>query len=374
MKKLEVRIRLIASALTLEVKLKEKLLNFIKNIFWNSLEKRMRMVWRLIGQILIMLLLTLAFQFFLNLFKILFIAIQGTLFSPQNSSFATGVNIATNSPLLTMASVLGSGLVLTISIWLAGRFLDRRRFIDFGLHINQRWWIDFGFGLSLGAGLMVLIFLFELAAGWISINGTFVTQNPETPFLSAIIIPLVLFLVVGFYEELFSRGYHLTNLAEGLSGEIIKPRTAILLATLLSSAVFAFLHAYNPHANLASTLNIGLAGIFLAAGYVLTGELAIPIALHISWNFFQGNVFGFPVSGSNFQPATFIQINQSGPDLWTGGLFGPEAGLLGTSAMILGIIITLIWIRIQYDRIDIHLPLSEPPSVFSPKMDNHHQP
>jgi membrane protease YdiL (CAAX protease family) len=349
-------------------------LNFIKNIFWNSFEKRMRMIWRLIGQLLIMLILTIAFQFLLILFNILVKAIQGTLSSPQYSSFATGVNIATNSPLLTIASLLGSGLVLTLSIWLAGRFLDRRRFIDFGLHINQRWLIDFGFGLSLGAVLMTLIFLFELASGWISVNGTFVTQNPETPFLSAIIIPLTLFLTVGFYEELFSRGYHLTNLAEGLAGKIIKPRTAILLATFFSSAIFAFLHASNPHASLASTLNIGLAGIFLAAGYVLTGQLAIPIALHISWNFFQGNVFGFPVSGSDFQSATFIQINQSGPDLWTGGLFGPEAGLLGTGAMILGLIITLIWIRKQYGRIDMHLPLSEPPATFPPKMDNLLQP
>ena len=344
-------------------------MNFIKNIFWNSEEKRLRMTWRLIGQILIMLLLTLAFQFLFSLFNIL----VRTLSSQQTTSFVAGISNAINSPLLTMASLLGSGLLLTISIWLAGRLLDRRRFIDFGFHFNQRWWIDFGFGLSLGATLMALIFLFELAAGWISINGTFVTHNPETPFLLAIIIPLIIFLAVGFYEELFSRGYHLTNLAEGLSGKIINPRTAILLATLLSSTVFAFLHASNPHASLASTLNIGLAGIFLAAGYVLTGQLAIPIALHISWNFFQGNVFGFPVSGGDFRSATFIQINQSGPDLWTGGLFGPEAGLLGTGAMILGIIIILIWIRKRYGPIALHLPLADPPSVFTQKTDNHSQ-
>ncbi len=331
------------------------------------------MVWRLIGQILIMLLLMFAFQFLFNLINILVKSIQGALSSSQNTSLTTVFNIVTNSPLFTMASLLGSGLLLTISIWLAGRLLDRRRFIDFGFHFNQRWWIDFGFGLSLGAALMALIFLFELAAGWISVNGTFVTQNPETSFLSAIIIPLIIFLSVGFYEELFSRGYHLTNLAEGLSGKIFKPRTAILLATLFSSAVFSFLHTSNPHASLASTLNIGLAGIFLAAGYILTGQLAIPIALHISWNFFQGNVFGFPVSGGDFQSATFIQINQSGPDLWTGGLFGPEAGLLGTGSMILGIIITFIWIRKRYGLIALHLPLADPPSVFPQKTDNRSQ-
>ncbi len=331
------------------------------------------MAWRLIGQILIMLLLMLAFQLLLSVIIIIVKAIQGTLSSSQNTSFTTGVSIATNSPLMTMASLLGSGLLLTISIWLAGRFLDRRQFIDFGFHFNQRWWIDFCFGLSLGAFLMALIFLLELAVSWISVNETFVTHNPEAPFLSSILIPLILFLFVGFYEELFSRGYHLTNLAEGFSGKIIKPRTAILLATLFSSAFFAVLHASNPHASLASTLNIGLSGIFLAAGYVLTGQLAIPIALHISWNFFQGNVFGFPVSGVDFRSATFIQINQSGPDLWTGGLFGPEAGLLGTGAMILGIIITLIWVRIQYDRIDMHIHLADPPSGFPSKKGNHSQ-
>jgi len=333
----------------------------------------MRMVWRLIGQILIVLILMLAFQFLLSLFIILIKAIKGPLLAIQNSLFDAGINIENKAQLLTMASLLGSGLLLTISIWLAGRFLDRRRFVDFGLHFNQRWWKDFGFGLSLGAGLMAFIFLVELAADWVSVKGTFVTQNTETPFLSAILIPLIIFLAVGFYEELFSRGYHLTNLAEGLSGGFIKPRTAILLATLLSSAVFAFLHASNPHASLASTLNIGLAGIFLAAGYVLTGQLAIPISLHISWNFFQGNVFGFPVSGGDFRSATFIQIQQGGPDLWTGGLFGPEAGLLGTGAMILGIIITLIWIRKQYGNIDMHIPLSDPPPPFPPKIDNHSQ-
>jgi len=100
------------------------------------------MVWRLIGQILIMLLLMTLFQFLLSFISLLVNTIQGTLPTTQNNPFAAGVNVENNTPLLTMASLLSTGLLLTVSIWLAGRFLDRRRFIDFGFHFNQRWWTD----------------------------------------------------------------------------------------------------------------------------------------------------------------------------------------------------------------------------------------
>ena len=148
---------------------------------------------------------------------------------------------------------------------------------------------------------MLIIFLVELAAGWVSVTGTLVTIRPDTDFLPTILVPLVTFLAVGLYEELFFRGYQLRNLAEGLTWNVISPRAAIVLATLLTSAAFGTFHALNPNASSFSTLAIAFAGIFLAAGYLLTRELAIPIGLHIAWNFFQGNVFGFPVSGTEIR-------------------------------------------------------------------------
>jgi hypothetical protein len=125
--------------------------------------------------------------------------------------------------------------------------------------------------------------------------------------------------------------------------------------------VFGLLHATNPHASAGSTLNIGVAGLFLATGTLLTGELAIPVGLHIAWNFFQGNVFGFPVSGGDVRAATFVSIRQAGPNLWTGGAFGPEAGLLGLLATLVGILLTAIWVRWRCGSVGLDLSLATAP-------------
>jgi membrane protease YdiL (CAAX protease family) len=130
---------------------------------------------------------------------------------------------------------------------------------------------------------------------------------------------------------------------------------------VLSSAFFGYLHASNPNATLLSTVNVAVAGLMLGAGYVLTGELAIPIGLHVTWNFFQGAVFGFPVSGLKVGGATFLSLDQGGPDLWTGGRFGPEGGLLAPVAMVAGVFLIALWVRLRRGRVGVHTPIAEGP-------------
>ena len=336
-------------------------MQFVKSIFWNTDQRRLRTLWRMAGQVIVFGIIALIIEGAVGVLAFSMVLAREGIPPEQLSDPRVVQEFIMNNPLIMMLSYLGLVPSLTVSIWFAGRFLDRRPFADFGFHLNRDWWIDFGFGLLLGAVLMLIIFIVELAVGWIEITGTFVTRNPDAAFLTAILTPLVTFLAVGFYEELFSRGYQLQNLAEGLTWRFISPQAAIVIATLISSAIFGALHAGNPNATLFSTLNIIFAGFLLAMGFLLTGELAIPIALHITWNFFQGNVFGFPVSGTDFGSATVIAIEQRGPDLWTGGPFGPEAGLLGLAAMALGIVLTVIWVRVRYGSAGLHLSLAEPP-------------
>ena len=103
-----------------------------------------------------------------------------------------------------------------------------------------------------------------------------------------------------------------------------------------------------------------IAGIFLALGYILTGQLGLSIGLHITWNFFQTAVFGFPVSGMKAHPATFIAVQQGGSDWITGGAFGPEGGLIGLAAIVLGMMLIAIWIRWQTGELKLATQITEP--------------
>jgi hypothetical protein len=113
--------------------------------------------------------------------------------------------------------------------------------------------------------------------------------------------------------------------------------------------VFALLHLGNPNVNWANTLSITagifFAGVYLAYAYIRTGQLWLPIGLHIGWNFFQGVVFGFPVSGMDAYPLTRIKVG--GPALWTGGAFGPESGLIVLPSLIVGGILIYLYTRRQ---------------------------
>ena len=250
--------------------------------------------------------------------------------------------LAAATTVLTLASIAVSAIATVVGVWVAGRYLDRRRFVDFGLRIDGDWWLDCGFGLALGALLMTGIFATTLAAGWITVTNTFAGEN----LLAWALVAVIVFTLVGIYEELLIRGYLLTNLAEGARGTFGE-RGAIVLAVLASSVVFGAFHASNPNATLPSVAIISVAGVMLGLGYVLTGELAIPIGFHVTWNLFQGTVYGFPVSGLELGPS-IVAVETTGPRVITGGRFGPEAGLLGLGAMIIGSLLIVGWVRYRY--------------------------
>ena len=322
------------------------------NPFYNHLEGRPRAFWRLLLQ----LALVLGVGFAVGWLASGALALLG--WAPPRGG---GTEILAGPPIFLVANSAVSLVTVVASMWVAGRFLDRRPFSGFGLMLDRDWWLDFCFGLSLGALLMTGIFLVELAAGWVTVAGTFEAAGSGA-FFPTILMPLVLFLCVGISEEMLSRGYQITNLAEGLNFPGLGgPKVAVLLAWVISSSLFGLGHLGNPNATVVSTLNIALAGLLLGIGYVLTGRLAIPIGLHITWNFFQGNVFGFPVSGLEPVGATVLSTEQGGPLLYTGGVFGPEAGLLDIAATLVGSLLTVLWVRARSGKAATEASIAEPP-------------
>jgi uncharacterized protein len=281
--------------------------NFWQIVFLSPDEPRPRAGWRLLIQTILLFILSNAVGIIIfipiGLFKIDF-----------DSSIAMFAN-----ELVLLFSI-------TASIFLARKFLDRRPIVSLGLELNQRALLDVLVGILITFFQMGLIYGIEIALGWTKFDG-FAWQTESGPAIAGGLgIWLGIFLIVGWQEELLSRGYHLQSLESGLN---------TFWAVLISSSVFAALHLRNPNASWISTLGIVLAGLFLALPYILTRQLWLSIGLHIGWNFFEGVVFGFPVSGLD-NIFRLLRHTVSGPELWTGGAFGPEAGLLVIPAIVLG--------------------------------------
>lgn len=300
-------------------------MNPILNIFFNPEERRLRTGWRFIAHLLV-----LAAGYFLSdaLLQMVTAGLReaGIAFAP-------------------VIYFLGTALAFLLFYRLIARWIDRRSFSDYGFHLDRKWWMDLGFGMALGGLLMGLIFLVERLLGWVEVTGYISTGGSSRLFLVGMAVALAQFTMVSVQEELVSRGYMMRNFAEGMNLRWLGPRAGLLISYAFTSSIFGLMHFANPNASLVSTFYLMVAGLFLGLGFLLTGELAIPLGLHLTWNFFQGNVFGFPVSGvqSGF---TVIEIVQRGPDAWTGGVFGPEAGLIGLAAILLGSGLMVIWTRV----------------------------
>ncbi len=328
----------------------------MNSVFYNREEQRLRTFWRIVIQFAMFFVFMFLLQALLGAIVSLLTLAVGGLTDAIRNFILNGLVI----PVLVSITTLGAAW---ISFWVAARWIDHRPIRGYGFHIHGAWWRDFGFGLVLGAALMLFIFLIERAAGWITITKTFWSDMPGY-FVPGMIVIVIMYVCVGIYEEMLFRGYLLLNIGEGFHASRIAPITALALAWIVSSIIFGLAHGANPNTTLISTVDLMAAGLLLGFGYVLTGELAIPIGLHITWNIFEGPVFGFAVSGQG-NGAGILGIHQSGPVAVTGGPFGPEAGLIGLLAIAVGMLLIWLWVRWMHGeaRLQGKLAVYQPPAL-----------
>jgi membrane protease YdiL (CAAX protease family) len=293
----------------------------LQRIFLSPSERRLRAGWRLALHTLLLL-------FLVTLVSIPFAAAALLLGLAR-----PGLDLL-NSPEFQAASTAISLPAILVATWVARRFLDHRPFRSLGFDLNRRAALDLLIGFLIAGAQMSVIFALERAAGWLRFEGWAWQSRPVAGMLLSLAGWLLVYVAVAIQEETLFRGYYLQNLRDGLG---------MGWALLISSAIFGVAHLSNPEASPAAVLGILGAGLFLALGWLRTRQLWLPIGLHLGWNFFQGPVFGFPVSGTG--SFRLIQQTVQGPIVLTGGPFGPEAGLVVFLGLFVGVILVLTYTR-----------------------------
>jgi membrane protease YdiL (CAAX protease family) len=189
-------------------------------------------------------------------------------------------------------------------------------------------WRDMFWGWVIAGLVMGLMFGMLVARHYLQVTGMASFPWQYVPLL----------LVVAVYEEILFRGFILQT-AAGRGGSQTRPYMGVVVSAL----AFGLAHANNPSRGWAPFLGITLAGLAFGLTYVKYGSLWLLIGLHFGWDFFEGLVFGFPTSGLAFPAMLTLKI--TGPALWTGGAFGPEAGLILLPGLALGAVLVWLYTR-----------------------------
>lgn len=184
-------------------------------------------------------------------------------------------------------------------------------------------------GISLAIVLYAVGFGVSLLAGAVEIAG--VVFNP-----SSLLISFVFFLLVAITEEFALRGFVLERMLQGGVNKF--------WALFLSATLFSLVHIANPNFDFLSFINILLAGILLGSSYIYTRNLCFPIALHWFWNWIQGPVLGYEVSGNKFCDG-LLTLYLPETNLINGGAFGFEGSILCTVLMVAGTAVILKMFR-----------------------------
>jgi uncharacterized protein len=313
------------------------------NIFINPADHRLRAGWRLLLQFILMFILIILGQLMVHLADLM-----------MKRLFESGLQNR-------LWGVLSQGVMVTLSIWIAARAFDRRRISEYGLQTDRRWWQDLAFGTGAGILAIAAIFTVFFSFGWIEVTGWGWNRASAAGFILPFLMYFLLMAAVGFYEELLTRGYQIRNLAEGLNYRKTGPVWALILASAGTSLIFSVLHAGNPNVAAMALVNISIVGFVFALSYLWTNRLGIAIGIHFSWNFAMGAIFGMPVSGIRFRESV-LQTRGHGPELWTGGKFGPEGGIIGFLAIILLLLLIVAYLKIRDGGLRIRTEIADPPA------------
>ena len=224
--------------------------------------------------------------------------------------------------IITAATVLLSYILLY-------RFYEKRKITELSLaSFGKNALIGFSVGLLLQSLVILVIYL---SGGYSVIH--------VIP-VSFLIPAFTIALTSAITEELLIRG---------IVFRITEEKLGTVIALIISALLFGLLHLANHGATLFSAISIALqAGVLLAAAYIFSRNLWLPIFLHFAWNFAEGGIYGVLISGNTVRKS-LITSKITGSPLLTGGQFGPENSIQATLLCLIAAIIFL-WLAKKNNR------------------------
>ena len=195
--------------------------------------------------------------------------------------------------------------------------------------VKRNWLKYLAWGILLSLLQMGVIALVYQVCG----IGTFELNELSLEPILFILGLFPFWLLQGGTEEVATRGWLLTRIAA---------RTNLPLAIVISSSLFGILHMGNAGVTYLSVLNIILDGVLAGLLFIYTDSIWLVVAQHGTWNYVQGNLLGFQVSGTGADASIFSFTMGSGPDWLTGGEFGAEGSIITTLVLLVSVVIVYL--------------------------------
>lgn len=232
------------------------------------------------------------------------------------------------------------GICATLAAFLSRKYVDKKSLGSLGLKLNKLAFYDILVGIFTSAIVMAAMYFLLISLELIDFKGfSWWTESYNTgEELSSegllIMLGMILqFTIVAWWEEIAFRGIILQNISQGLG---------LIWGIIISTILFGLIHAGNPNATILSTFLIVLVAFQLIYAYLKTGQLWLPIGLHLGWNFFQASVFGFASSGH--KSPSMITQTPTGPDWLSGGEFGAENSIFIIPFTVLSFFLINYWV------------------------------
>lgn len=233
-------------------------------------------------------------------------------------------------------------IILPILAW---KITTKRKLSDMGFTPLKTDYKELFAGLVFGIVSISVVFVAIVLSG----HAEIATWKPH--FAVSQLLYLLMFTMVGFAEELLSRGYIMS---------VLRQTKSIAAIMIIPSVIFALLHSFNSGIGVVPYINLTLVGVLFSYMYLKSGNIWMPIGYHITWNYFQGNVFGFKVSGTEVEG--MLSTSYTKDSILNGGAFGPEGGLFVTIILLVGfVVVNLYYKNKRFDFLSMDpIPATEP--------------